>query len=239
MLGLFSGDLAISLFPFLKYSSFVTSSRYRTSIPASMTLRNQFLLRGILGLAVLWAIVFGVIKVAGSMKPTPERVIAFTEKNSLDTIEDPEKRRKVIGELADMLNQLEPDEVRELQERSDEEDGPPARRYFERMTPDEQLFFMEKRVGRAFQQMMESFNEMEREERKSIVERSLRQMKENGGRGPGPGLEDADPEIVDKITSAGLKAYYQDASAETKLDLAPLMEQMQHNISGRRGPPHR
>jgi len=47
-------------------------------------------------------------------------------------------------------------------------------------------------------------------------------------------LEERDPEIVEKIAEAGFKAYYTEASAETKIDLAPLMEEMQ-GAMGRMG----
>ncbi len=136
---------------------------------------------------------------------------AFVAENDLSGIEDPAERKRVIGELATMLNGLEPSEMRELEEKAGED---PRRDLFREMNPDEQLFFLERRVGRAFQQMMQSFNEMDREERKKIVERSLKRMQEERG-GPGR-LEETDPEIADKITQAGLKSFYEDASAETR-----------------------
>jgi hypothetical protein len=58
-------------------------------------------------------------------------------------------------------------------------------------------------------------------------------MKEERG-GPAR-LEEADPAIAEKITEAGLKAYYEEANAETKLDLAPLLEEMQRSMSMMRG----
>jgi len=81
--------------------------------------------------------------------------------------------------------------------------------------------------------MMQSFNEMERGERKQIVERSLKRMQEQNG-GPGR-IEEADPAVAEKITEAGLKSYYEDASAETKIDLAPLLEEIQRSMTGMGG----
>ncbi len=193
-----------------------------------MSYRNQFLLKGVAGILILWAVVFGVLKAVGSIKPTPEKVMKYGRDNPLAEIDDPDERREVIGNIAEMLNQLEPDELSELEGR---EEGDPRREFFGQMTQDEQMFFMEKRIGRAFQQIMLSFNEMDREERKKIVERSLKQMEENPNGPRGEGLEEADPEMIEKITTAGFKSYYQDANADTKLDLAPLMEQMQKNMS--------
>ena len=202
-----------------------------------MNARNQFLLKALLSLVALWIVVFTVIKVAGSMKPTPEKIRDYAEKNPLSEIEDKAERKKVIGNLADMLNQLEPDQFKEFADRGEREnEGREAQDlFFSQMDAEEQMFFMEKRIGKAFHQMMKAFNEMDRDQRRKIVERSLKQMQNNPGRGPaGERLEEVDPEMVEKITNAGLKAYYQDASAETKLDLAPLMEEMQ-NTMGRFG----
>jgi len=194
-----------------------------------MNPRNRLLLKGIVALLLLWGIAYGVVRWAGSIRATPEKVAAFVEENPLDGIEDPEERKRIIGTLATMLNELEASEVRVLEESAESD---PRRDFFAKLSPDEQFYFLEKRVGRAFQQMMQSFNEMDREERKKIVERSLKRMEEERG-GPGR-LEETDPAVAEKITEAGLKSYYEDASAETKIDLAPLLEEMQRSMAGMR-----
>jgi hypothetical protein len=202
-----------------------------------MSARQQILWRGLAGLAALWLLVYGVILVAGSMKPTAEKVEAFQERNPLSEVEDPEKRRRIIEEMASLLNRMDASEVARLAERAEAD---PRRDFFRELNPEEQFYFLERRVGRAFQQMMESFNAMEREERREIVERALRQMREGEGNGRGGGpsnLEEQDPEVVERIAEAGFRAYYADASAETKIDLAPLMEEMQNVMSRHRGRP--
>jgi hypothetical protein len=204
--------------------------RVFTSAFRSMSYRNRLLVKGIVALFVLWGAAYGLMRWARSAKPTPEKVVAFVEEHPLSEISDPEERKRIIGELAELLNGLDPSDIRELEERAGED---PRRNLLGEMSTGEQLFFLERRVGRAFQQMMQSFNEMEREERKRIVERSLKRMKEERG-GPAR-LEEADPEIAEKITEAGLKAYYEEANAETKLDLAPLLEEMQRSMSMMRG----
>ncbi|MDF1657045.1 MAG: hypothetical protein P1U58_05500 [Verrucomicrobiales bacterium] len=199
-----------------------------------MSIRNRLLVKGLASLVVLWVVVLAVVKVAGAMKPTVEKLEAFTEKNPLSEIEDAEERKQVIGQMVDMLNEMEPSEVSLLRGR---EESDPRRSLMRELTPDEQLFFLERRVGRAFQQMMVSFNEMERDERQRIVERTLKRMKENSDGGPRGGSVGEDPELAGKIADAGLKAYYSDASVETKIDLAPLLEEMQRTMGRMGGPP--
>ncbi len=199
--------------------------------------RNSLLIRAAAILAALWALVWVGLTIARSKTPTPEKLIAYVDGNPLNEIEDPGERRKVIGRIADMLNQLPPEDVRRLAEESGTD---PRREMFETMTEEEQRFFMEKRIGKAFDQMMQSFNDMEREERQRIVERTLNQMRRDGEQRRGlDRLEDTDPEMAEKIINEGLRAYYQEADADTKLDLAPVLEQMQINLGGGGGGPRR
>lgn len=194
-----------------------------------MSHRNLFLVKGLLALGLVWALAWGLMRWARAARPTPAKIIAFVEANPLSEAGDAEGRKSVIAELATLLNGLEASQVRELEERAARD---PRRDFFEEMNSEEQRFFMERRVGRAFQQMMESFNEMDREERRRVVERSLKQMREE--RGAPARLEEVDPDVAERITEAGLEAYYEDASAETKIDLAPLLEEMQRAHAARR-----
>ncbi len=199
--------------------------------------RNSLLLKAAISLLVLWAAVWGGIQFFGSMTPTPEKIAAYVEENPLAEIEDPDARREVIGRVAEMLNQLPAEEIGRLAREGDEEENErrfdPRRGFFQAMNEEEQRFFMEKRIGKAFDQMMQAFNGMEREERKRVVERTLKQMRDDGNRRPGiDRLEDSDPEMAERIINEGLRAYYQEADADTKLDLAPVLEQMQLNLGG-------
>ncbi len=194
-----------------------------------MNTRNLLLVKGLVALVVVWALAWGIVTWAASIRPSPGKVISFIEENPLADVEDPEERKRIIGTIATMLNEMEPDELRQLEM---DRETDPRRDLFGDLSKEEQFYFLEKRVGRAFQQMMQSFNEMEREERKKIVERSLKRMQEQNG-GPAR-LEEADPEVAEKITEAGLKSFYEDANAETKMDLAPLLEEMQRSMTGMR-----
>lgn len=183
-------------------------------------------------LALIWGVVWGVMTVTGGFRETPEKITAYMESHPLSEEEDPDKRRKIIGTLADKLNALDHMQISEFQG-NPESSRDRGRDFFKNMSPEEQHFFMEKRIGKAFNQMMNAFNEMGREERQQIVERTLKRMKnDDRERVQLQRLEETDPAAMEKIVNEGLRAYYQEASAETKLDLAPLMEQMQRNLQG-------
>ncbi|MDF1816076.1 MAG: hypothetical protein P1V20_28000 [Verrucomicrobiales bacterium] len=195
-----------------------------------MNARKRLLIQGGVALLALWVALGAVIKIAGNMKPSPRKIMAYAEKHPLDEIDDPEQRKETIGRIAEMMNQLEGEDLRKLEEESSRTK---RQAMLESMSPEEQWFFMEKRMGRAFSQMMEVFNEMDRPERKKVVERALKQIRDDERGMP---MDEAEPEMIEKVANAGMKAYFEDSSAETKLDLAPLMEEMQKILSspGRR-----
>lgn len=206
-----------------------------------MNPRNWLLIKGGIVLLVLWLVIGGVIKVAGSMKPTPDKIRKYAQQNSLTEIEDPEKRRKVISKIAEMMNEMDPKDLRDFER--EENDRELQRAFMESMSAEEQWLFMDKRMGKAFSQMMTVFNDMDRDERKKMVADALKEIRRQKESGDYPedqeSMEEMDPEIVDKIAEAGLEAYFSDASAETKIDLAPLMEEVQGLIQGTSRRSHR
>ena len=78
---------------------------------------------------------------------------------------------------------------------------------------------------------MKAFNAMGREERQKLVAQAMKDGERNEGRNMDK-LRQEDEQVFERVVEKGLGAYYQDASAETKLDLAPLMEQMQQRLRG-------
>jgi hypothetical protein len=199
---------------------------------------NGVILKAAIALLLLWAAVWGISKIVGGMRPTPEKAIAFIQSNDLSEIDDPDQRKQVLADLADMLNGMDGNEVQAFQKQMFDGDESGRRRLFKGLSPEEEWYFMERRIGRAFDQMMQAFNEMDREERKKVVERTLRQMRreDNSDRNALERLEGRDREMVEKITTEGFRAYYEQGNAETKLDLAPVLEEMQRNLGGGRGP---
>ena len=119
--------------------------------------RNSLLIKAGGVLVLIWVLVWSGLKVARSMTPTPEKIAAYVDDHPLSEIEDPDARREVIGKVADMLNQLPSEDIGRLAEEG-ERDTDPRRLFFEEMTDEEQRFFMEKRIGKAFDQMMQAFN---------------------------------------------------------------------------------
>lgn len=188
--------------------------------------RGGLIITGVISLAVLWAAVWGVMKAAGVYEVTPEKVSEYVEAKPFKEIEDPKERRKRLDKIVEMTNKLNYWQRVEFREK--EEGRKKGKSFFDDLTVDEQSYLVERTVGSAFKQMMIAFNEMSKEERRKVVARAQRELEEREGEQlRAKRLKEKDGKIYDRIVEDGLRAFYQDASAETKRDLAPLMEEMQ------------
>ena len=134
-----------------------------------------------------------------------------------------------LDEVIAHVNRLDFDQRRQLRENDREVN----QRFFQGMTPEERRRFLEETVEAHFKSVMKAFNAMEREERQKLVSQAMKDMQRNGGEDRNmEKLRQEDEKVFESVVEKGLGAYYQDASAETKLDLAPLMEQMQQRLRG-------
>ena len=176
-------------------------------------------------LAAIWLVAGTIMMWARNAKPSPQSVAQFIDTNPLEG-RAPEERRKVIDTVAEQISRLDHEERRETRI----EKRPEA--FFKKLTPDERSYFIDQTVPAGFKQMLEAINKMTPEKRVRFVAKAISDMqrqREEGGIAP-PDLSDPN---VQKIMSAGLKAFYSEASPETKMDLAPLLEEMQRNLTGR------
>src|SRR5688572_2673592 len=185
-------------------------------------MRNLWL-KAIVLLGAVWLIAGGTIWWARATKPTPERLVTFIEKHPLES-QSSAKRGETIDKVADQLNALTYEQRRQIR------GGKNLDSFFRALTPDEQARFLDRTLPTGFKQMMDAFNKMTPEKRRRFVEKTLKEMREQEGEDPPP---EADDKHIEKIIQEGLKSFYSDASAEVKMDFAPLIEQMQKNLQWR------
>jgi hypothetical protein len=174
-------------------------------------------------LAAVWLIAGGAIFWARSNKVTPESLTQHIETLQLEG-KSTDTREEAIDEVADQLNRLTYEERREVRV------GRRLDRFFKTLTPAEQERFLDRTLPTGFKQMMEALNKMERPKRQQFVTRTLKEMREREGEAPE--RDPQDEAAARKIIDQGFKSFYSEASAETKLDVAPLIEEMQKNLQG-------
>ena len=200
--------------------------------------RQRPIFLAMIALVVIWVVAIAGYKLGKNAKVTPEKVHAYI--GALDfshlSVAD---RAAAIKRLADMLNALSLEERRKL--RLD------RTAWFNEMTEAEKSEFLEATLPTGFKQMLAAFEDMPPDKRSRVVDQAVKQMKEANGKmaadgqsklvgNNGPVLS---PELQEKVTKIGLQSFYSQSSAETKAELAPLLEEMQRTMeSGRmmRGP---
>lgn len=180
-------------------------------------------LKAVLVLAAVWAVAGGAIFWARSVKVTPKSFGKYLEAHSIEG-KSGKARAEVIEEVAEQMNALGYEERREFRM------GRKLDGFFKALTPDEQGRFLDLTLPTGFKQMMESLNKMEPAQRKRFVERSLKDMQREGENPPDRELDANARKIIDQ----GFKSFYSEASADVKMDVAPLVEQLQKNLQGLR-----
>lgn len=173
-------------------------------------------------LLVIWAVIGGVIYLAHGAKPTPDRVMSYLDQHPIGGASATD-RSKTMEKVADQINQLTYDQRREVR-MSRKLDG-----FFRGLTPEEQTRFLDLTLPTGFKQMMDALNKMEPAKRKQFVSKALEDMKKHEGDAPPEEQRQLDSN-GQKIIDQGFRTFYSDASAETKMDVAPLIEQLQKNM---------
>jgi basic membrane lipoprotein Med (substrate-binding protein (PBP1-ABC) superfamily) len=177
-------------------------------------------------LVVIWAVAGGVILWARATKPTPESVTNFLAKNPVKD-QSGSQRGEVLEKVAKQLNQLTYEERREVR-MSRKLDG-----FFRDLNADEQNRFFDLTLPTGFKQMMDALNKMTPEKRKLFVKRALDDMKKHEGEELPEDRRQLDAN-GQKIIDEGFRSFYSNATADVKMDVAPLIEQLQRNLQGLR-----
>jgi hypothetical protein len=180
----------------------------------------KFWLKTIGLVAAVWLIAAIAIHFARASQPTAASVAEYVHSTDLASLQG-DARARAITRMEKMMNRLDADDRHQL-----DRDGA-ARRFLHEMTPAEQDAYLDATLPTGFQQLMDSFNKMDPAKRKKIVSDAVARLKEHEGQGPPPG-ENAN--IVQHVVDQGLKSFYSDANADVKLDMAPLIEQIQRNM---------
>lgn len=182
--------------------------------------------------ASIWVLVWGVTSWAEERKATAERVSTMIDESGFDdwsseigSESDASKRQERLEKIAKVLNRLD------LRQRDRLRENRSGMKLFSRLSTEEKIYFVELTLTQSMKRMMEAFDKMPEKERERLVEKSLRDLQGQGGDDLAR-LQNEDPEVIDRIVKKGLGAYYQNASAETKMDLAPLMDAFGEVLSG-------
>ncbi len=203
--------------------------------------QKRFFVWALVFILFVWIVAFAGFKIVEVYKVTPSKVshyIITTDLNKLSL----QERSRALDKLADMLNSLQYEDRRRMRLENE------WRRLFEQMTDKEKEDFIEKTLPAGFKQMMESFEKLPEERRKKIINDALRRLKEAqetmAAENPrdkfarqnwGTNAPVISPELEQKVRVLGLKTFYNESSAQSKAELAPVLEEIQRLMERGRG----
>lgn len=198
--------------------------------------KQAVLLKGLAVLALVWVVVFAVRSFAASRKITAESLNReVRELKFEDWSENPrvgataKEREKEVRRIADMVNRLDfAEREKNRQTRAGED-------FFRNLSVKEKNLFIELTIMESMSRFMEALDQMPEEQRKSFVEKGLKEIQEGRTAEEMERAREMDESLLTKISEEGMRAYFDKASADTKLDLAPLMEAMNEVMQGLRG----
>jgi DNA-directed RNA polymerase specialized sigma24 family protein len=198
--------------------------------------KQAVILKGLVALALVWAVVFAVRSFASSKKVTAERLDReVRELDFADWSENPgsgaeaKRREEEIRRIADMVNRLD------FNERQKNRQSRAGETFFRKLSPKEKNLFIDQTIVESMGRFMEALDQMPEEQRKKFVEQGLKEIQEGRTEEEMKRAEEMDSDLLAKISQEGMRAYFDKASADTKLDLAPLMQAMNEVMQGLRG----
>ena len=183
-----------------------------------------------LAVCAIWLVALAGYRIAKNAKMTAEKVKAYAESVDISKLSGA-ARAKAIRELEDKLNALSLEERRRARlERI-------SWAWFGEMTEEEKAEFIDATMPTGFKQMLTSFEQLPEEKRRKSIDDALRRLKEardqlasgqDGGNGGGTNSQPVlSPELQAQVRTIGLKTFYSQSSAQTKAELAPVLEELQ------------
>jgi hypothetical protein len=202
-----------------------------------MNARYRPVIFALAALMAVWLAALGGYALSDHFKMTAEKLRAYLQNTDLSRLSGA-ARAKALRDLADKINALSADEKRQARvDRLWDQ-------WFQEMSEDEKGRFLDATLPSDFHQMLASFEEQPAQKRQKAIDDAIKQLRQARDKPPqkaneaNPNDTNATPVLSEalqqKITTIGLNSVYSGSSAETKAELAPLLEEIQKNMeSGR------
>ena len=199
-------------------------------------MNKEILLRGTIVLGLIWAIVWGVMAWSGSQKATPQKVVELIGDGTFEdwSDEDPsgfpetrkKERLKSLDELGEVINRLDLRQFEQVEESGD------VTSLSLLLSAEEKMYFADLVVFKRTEAFMNALDKMEPDERKETIDRAVKALTRGDNMEALDKLMTQNPEVIDEIANKGMRAFYQEASAETKMELSPFLNAVGKVVQG-------
>jgi|TARA_B110000881_G_scaffold220164_1_gene244323 hypothetical protein len=199
-------------------------------------MNKGILLRGTIVLGLIWAIVWGVMAWSGSQKATPQKVVELIGDGTFEdwSDEDPsgfpetrkKERLKSLDELGEVINRLDLRQFEQVEESGD------VTSLSLLLSAEEKMYFADLVVFKRTAAFMNALDKMEPDERKETIDRAVKALTRGDNMEALDKLMTQNPEVIDEIANKGMRAFYQEASAETKMELSPFLNAVGKVVQG-------
>lgn len=189
------------------------------------------------GLVALWLVVYGVKALVAPHQATPERIeelVAeanledFSQYGDLPNDDTTRQRRESLEKVASVVNRLDLS--------GQEEARGTLEGLWDKLAASERRQFVELTME-SFTRFFEALDALTPEARRDFVERGFRELEDGTTERRLEKMMAKDPDIMERIAQNGMKAYFENASAETKMELAPFLKATNEVMQGIRGQP--
>jgi hypothetical protein len=187
-----------------------------------------------IALAGIWALALAAYSIAQNAKMTPEKLQAYFDSVHFEELSAAD-RFKAIHEFADRINALSAEDRQRWRSEFD------WKTWFATLTENERGEFIEAALPTGFKQMLDRFAAMPEDQRRRLIDNALKDLRENRGGPPARNVANygtngpppISPELEHKVRVLGLNTFYRESSAETKAELAPLLEELEQQMRAR------
>ena len=201
--------------------------------------RKKILIQALVVLLLLWGSVTVVRVIARSKQITAEKVRETVEATGFEDWSAHEsspnagrakERDKKLREVAELVNRLD------FSEAEKNRDNRSLENMYRLMSREEKALFANLTVAKSMDRMMQGLDQLPPEQRKQFVEKGLAEIRSGKTGQEISRARDIDENLPDIIAQEGMRAYFEKASADLKLELAPIMEEINGVMQGMRGP---
>lgn len=193
--------------------------------------RQRIWLTAAIILAVIWSVVALVMHETDDLVSWPEKVQDLVEEAPWLAGEkwSDEKRRGYLAKVITNYQRLDVGQRKTLRE--DAQDS--LTKFFDSLTEDEQKEYASRTIEPLFEVIDRGLKAMPVEERKRIVTRMRGDVKGmRGNNAEGDRLAEQDRKFMDDLMAEDPILFLREASAKQKIEMAPVLEDMQTRVQG-------